>query len=55
MSAGIVARQEWAAGQASALRAEALTAVLDEMLARTPAADAADEARTEPPREAASR
>jgi len=37
MSDGIVARQEWAAGHAAALRAEALTDMLDEMLRATPA------------------
>jgi len=55
MSEGIVARQEWAAGQSSALRAETLGALLDHMLERTPAADAAQEAAAEPAREAASR
>jgi hypothetical protein len=55
MSEGIVARQEWAAGQTYALRAEALGELLDEMLERTPAADAAQEATAEPAREAASR
>jgi 3-hydroxyisobutyrate dehydrogenase-like beta-hydroxyacid dehydrogenase len=55
MSEGIVARQEWAAGQRSALRAETLGDLLDEMLERTPAADAASEAAAEPAREAASR
>jgi 3-hydroxyisobutyrate dehydrogenase-like beta-hydroxyacid dehydrogenase len=55
MSEGTIARQEWAAGQASALRAEALTDVLDEMLARTPAPGAAHEAGVALSREAASR
>ena len=55
MSEGIVARQEWAAGQTDALRAEALSDMLDEMLTRTPAAGAAAEAAHEPPREALSR
>ena len=55
MSEGIVARQEWAAGQSSALRAETLGALLDHMLERTPAADAAHEAAAVPAREAASR
>ena len=55
MSEGIVARQEWAAGQRSALRAETLGDLLDEMLERTPAADAASEAAAEPAREAGSR
>ena len=55
MSEGIVARQEWAAGQSSALRAETLGAMLDQMLERTPAADAGQEAAAEPAREAASR
>jgi 3-hydroxyisobutyrate dehydrogenase-like beta-hydroxyacid dehydrogenase len=52
MSEGIVARQEWAAGQTSALGAEALVDMLDEMLTRTPAPDPAPEAAAEPPREA---
>ena len=55
MSAGIVARQEWAAGQRFALRADALTELLDEMLARTPAAGAAREPTALTPGEAASR
>jgi 3-hydroxyisobutyrate dehydrogenase-like beta-hydroxyacid dehydrogenase len=55
MSGGVVERQEWAAGQTSALRADALTDMLDEMLARTPAPAAAREAAAELPREAASR
>jgi 3-hydroxyisobutyrate dehydrogenase-like beta-hydroxyacid dehydrogenase len=55
MSEGIVARQEWAAGQTDALRAETLKDMLDEMLTRTPAAGAAAEAANEPPREALSR
>jgi len=55
MSAGSVARQEWAAGQTAALRAESLTDLLDEMLARTPAPGTAREAAAEPPKEAASR
>jgi len=55
MSDGIVARQEWAAGQTSALRAKALTELLDDVLTRTPAPGAAREAAAEPPREAASR
>ena len=55
MSDGIVERQDWAAGQRAALRAEALTDMLDEMLARTPAPDAALDSAAEPPREAASR
>ena len=37
MSEGIVARQEWAAAHSAALRAEALTDLLDEMLKGTPA------------------
>ena len=55
MSDGIVARQEWAAGQSSALRAETLGDLLDQMLERTPAADAAHEAAAVRAREAASR
>ena len=55
MSEGIVARQQWAAGQASALRAEALGDLLDKMLERTPAAETAREAAAEPAREAAAR
>jgi hypothetical protein len=55
MSQGIVARQEWAAGQTSALRAEALTDMLDEMLRRASAPAATAEAAAAPPREAASR
>jgi 3-hydroxyisobutyrate dehydrogenase-like beta-hydroxyacid dehydrogenase len=55
MSEGIVERQEWAAGHAQALRREALTDMLDEMLARTPAPGAAREAAADPPREAVSR
>jgi len=55
MSEGIVARQEWAAGQSSALRAETLGDLLDQMLERTPAADAAHEAAAVRAREAASR
>jgi len=55
MSEGIVARQEWAAGHAAALRTDALTELLDYMLTRTPAPGAVDEAASEPPREAASR
>jgi 3-hydroxyisobutyrate dehydrogenase-like beta-hydroxyacid dehydrogenase len=37
MSEGIVARQEWAAAHSAALRAEALTDLLDEMLKGAPA------------------
>ncbi len=48
MSEGIAERQAWAAGQATALRAAALTDLLDEILARTPAAPSANQARTEP-------
>jgi len=55
MSEGIVARQEWAAGQSSALRAETLGDLLDQMLERTPAADAAHEAAAVAAREAAAR
>jgi hypothetical protein len=54
MTEGIVARQEWAAGQTGALRAEALGDMLDEMLTRTPAPGAAPET-AQPPREALSR
>jgi hypothetical protein len=55
MSEGIVARQEWAAGQTSALRAEALVDMLDEMLTRTPPPGTAPEAAAELPTEALSR
>jgi 3-hydroxyisobutyrate dehydrogenase-like beta-hydroxyacid dehydrogenase len=55
MSEGIVARQEWAAGQTGALRAEALSDMLDEMLTRTPAPGTAPEAAAELPTEALSR
>jgi 3-hydroxyisobutyrate dehydrogenase-like beta-hydroxyacid dehydrogenase len=55
MSTGIVARQEWAAGQTAALRAESLTDMLDEMLAWTPAPGTAREAAAGPPQEAAAR
>jgi 3-hydroxyisobutyrate dehydrogenase-like beta-hydroxyacid dehydrogenase len=55
MSEGIVARQEWAAGQTSALRAEALLDMLDEMLTRTPPPGTAPEAAAELPTEALSR
>lgn len=57
MSAAIVERQEWAAGHAAALRAEALTDMLDEMLTRTPAAApaAAGTPATGRPRKAARR
>jgi hypothetical protein len=41
MSEGIVERQEWAAAHSAALRAEALTDLLDEMLKGTPAPQAA--------------
>jgi 3-hydroxyisobutyrate dehydrogenase-like beta-hydroxyacid dehydrogenase len=44
MSEGIVERQEWAATHSAALRAEALTDLLDEMLKGTPAPRAAREA-----------
>jgi 3-hydroxyisobutyrate dehydrogenase-like beta-hydroxyacid dehydrogenase len=55
MSEGIVARQEWAAAHTAALRADALSGLLDDMLTRTPAPDAAHEDAAEPPREAALR
>jgi hypothetical protein len=55
MSEGIVARQEWAAAQTGALRGEALSDMLDEMLRRTPAPGAAAETAAEPAREALSR
>jgi 3-hydroxyisobutyrate dehydrogenase-like beta-hydroxyacid dehydrogenase len=48
MSDGIVERQEWAAGQTSALRADALTDMLDEMLNATPAPGAAPAPQTAP-------
>jgi 3-hydroxyisobutyrate dehydrogenase-like beta-hydroxyacid dehydrogenase len=54
MCEGIVERQEWAAGQAAALRAEGLTDMLDDMLSRVPPAAAGHEA-VEPGGEAASR
>jgi 3-hydroxyisobutyrate dehydrogenase-like beta-hydroxyacid dehydrogenase len=54
MSDGIVARQEWAAGQSSALRAEALIDMLDDLLGRTPTPGLVHEAGDEAPREAAS-
>lgn len=53
MSTAIVERQGWAASQAGALRAEALTDMLDEMLRGTPAPGTASAA--ERPREAATR
>lgn len=55
MSDGIIARQEWAAGHAAALRAEALADMLDEVLRRTPAPDPAPAGAAETPREAVSR
>jgi 3-hydroxyisobutyrate dehydrogenase-like beta-hydroxyacid dehydrogenase len=54
MSDGTVARQEWAAGQSSALRAEALIDMLDALLERTPAPGLVHEASNGAPREAAS-
>jgi 3-hydroxyisobutyrate dehydrogenase-like beta-hydroxyacid dehydrogenase len=53
MSEGIVERQQWAARHAAALRAAALTDMLDEMLMGTPAPGAVPAARQ--PREGARR
>ena len=55
MSAGIVERQEWAGRHAAALRAEALTDMLDEILTQTAAPSAAGEAAADSPKEAVSR
>jgi 3-hydroxyisobutyrate dehydrogenase-like beta-hydroxyacid dehydrogenase len=58
MSEGIVERQEWAAGHAAALRAEALTDMLDEMLqtqARGAAPAGAPPTAAERPRQGARR
>ena len=46
MSRGCVERQEWAAGHAEALRHEALTDMLDNLLARTPAPRSPDPQRS---------
>jgi len=45
MSRGCVERQQWAAAHAEALRHEALTDMLDELLARVPPPQRAEEAR----------